>query len=494
MPDEELRRQHRFARARRALAVLAIVAAALVGAVGALATVTAEKELSVGTIRLSVDPLHDGALDIYVPVVDWGARFPAIRLPARLKVDVRAVNRSAVSRIAAGQRVDVEALRGEARDAIASYLRQLVALILLAALAAGVVTAFAVRGGASPRLRVRLGVAAATAVVAAVAVALLLPPRGAIDEPQYYAFGPDIPRALQVLETARRSSQALDQELNAQLVGLARLVAAPAGRPPLDGEPQITLASDLHNNAIMIDVLERTAGGGPIFFAGDLTDRGTSLETRLVRRIVQAGMPFVFVSGNHDSDALERELARDGAIVLSDQGRLLPDGRRAEMVVEVAGLRVAGYSDPFVRLRGEGFRDRYESEPGPERQAAFAAWLRGLAGEVDVVMLHDERLAATVLPELAEDPELGPLVLLVGHTHRPGLRRVGPVTVINGGSIGAGGTGNLAEGTPIGLARLAFSTGPFAPLAADLVEIEPATGSSTARRERLDNDPLGLGD
>jgi hypothetical protein len=60
--------------------------------------------------------------------------------------------------------------------------------------------------------------------------------------------------------------------------------------------------------------------------------------------------------------------------------------------------------------------------------------------------------------------------------------------VINGGSIGAGGTGNLAEdSTKVGLARLSYATkGGFEPLAADLVGIDPGSGAATARRERLD--------
>jgi hypothetical protein len=59
--------------------------------------------------------------------------------------------------------------------------------------------------------------------------------------------------------------------------------------------------------------------------------------------------------------------------------------------------------------------------------------------------------------------------------------------VINGGSVGAGGTGNLTEPTDLGVARFIYTAEPsFQPLAADLVEIDPGTGSATARRERLD--------
>jgi hypothetical protein len=79
------------------------------------------------------------------------------------------------------------------------------------------------------------------------------------------------------------------------------------------------------------------------------------------------------------------------------------------------------------------------------------------------------------------------VVFVVGHTHRAEIERFPGVTVINGGSVGAGGTGNLTERTPIGIARLTYTTRPgFQPLAADLVSIDPGTGSATARRERLD--------
>ena len=62
-------------RTRRALAIAVVVLASLAGAYGALATVTQTRELSTGEIRLSVSPGHRGALDVYVPLVDWGARF-----------------------------------------------------------------------------------------------------------------------------------------------------------------------------------------------------------------------------------------------------------------------------------------------------------------------------------------------------------------------------------------------------------------------------------
>lgn len=492
---QDARPRPRFLNVRRGFALAAVIVAALGGAFGAMAVFAQDKTVSTGTIRVSVEPLHDGALDVYVPVVDWGARFPAVDMPARLHVDVRAIDRDAVRKLASGASLPVAQVREQASDAIASFLRVLLGVMFVTALLAGIVMAFAVRHHSSPRLRWTVAAAALTALAATVATAMTLPPRGEIDKPQYYAFGPDIPRALDALETVRRSEKRLDQELNAQLVGLARLVIRPGDRRPVSGSPKLTLASDLHNNSLVLSVLERSAGGGPVFFTGDLTDRGTPIETQLVRRVVKSGKPFVFVSGNHDSDSLERRLARDGAIVMTQTGRLKPDGRTdGELIARIAGLRVAGYSDPFVRLRSEKFRDRYEDDPGPERRAEFARWLeRVVLLGVDVVMVHEPKLIEDALAELKDRPPPSPLVFLVGHTHKPALQQLGAVTVLNGGSVGGGGTGNLTDRpTPIGLAVLAYQAKPaFEPLVADLVEINSETGSATARRTRLDATPAG---
>ncbi|MGZ6644892.1 MAG: metallophosphoesterase family protein, partial [Solirubrobacteraceae bacterium] len=108
----------------------------------------------------------------------------------------------------------------------------------------------------------------------------------------------------------------------------------------------------------------------------------------------------------------------------------------------------------------------------------------------DVVMVHEPALAAKAIDALRRDPPTHPIVLLVGHTHRADIRIDRDFTLLNGGTVGAGGTGNLNEGAKIGVARMTYSTGgSFAPLAADLVEIDPGNGSATAKRFRLDEPP-----
>jgi predicted phosphodiesterase len=472
---------------RRLLALALVFAATLLGGYLALVSYHDEDRLTVGEIRMSIDPGHKGALDVYVPLVDWGARFEAIRAPIRIRVDLQTIDRTVAQQLAEGKQLDVQQVRTEARDALASYLKKLIALVVAAALILGLLVAFAIRSRV-PRLRWTSLLAILTSLGIGAALITLIPPRGEISDPQYYAHGPDIPRALEAVEAARRTSGVLDQELDAQLVGLARLVVEPGRRRSLANQPVITVASDLHNNAVGLGVLERLSNGGPVFFVGDLTDRGSQLETRLVKRVARSGKPFVFVSGNHDSDYLARALAGEGAVVLTREGRMREDGTTDRRLVHtIEGLRVAGYDDPYERRSAESFKDRYNAAPDPVEQDKFTGWLMPLIGKVDVVMVHEPALIAPALLVLKDKPPEQPLVFLVGHTHSASLDKQPGVTVVNGGSIGAGGTGNLTEKTSLGVARFVYTLAPaFQPLAADLVSIDPGTGSSSARRERLD--------
>lgn len=472
-------------RLRRAAAFLLVLLTTAGAAVGAMAVFSLDRDLSVGTVRLSTDPGHSGALDIYVPLVDWGVRFDAVRLPARLSLDLRSLDRTAVAEVARGRDPDVEALRGEAEDAIGAYIRLLLAFAAACSLALGALMALALRGRAAP-LRITLPAVVGGVLSACLAIMFLLPPRGAIEDPEYYANGPDIPVALRAIDQATGTAATISQELNDQLVGLARLIAAPAERGPSAKLPRLTLASDLHNNLLALPTLERAVREGPLFFAGDLTSSGSPFEAALTRRVASIGDPFVFVTGNHDSDVLAGRLAAAGAIVLTDKGRLLKDGRLGEVVVNVDGLRVAGYSDPFERGRRDGYRDR-GSEATDEQKKAFAAWLRPLLGRVDVVMTHAPGLTELAVEELKADPPARPLAILTGHTHVPFLRTSANLVELNGGTVGGGGTGNLEKNQPFGLAILVRERSrAFAPLLADLVEIDAGSGAARAERARLD--------
>jgi hypothetical protein len=145
---------------------------------------------------------------------------------------------------------------------------------------------------------------------------------------------------------------------------------------------------------------------------------------------------------------------------------------------------VAGYSSPNQRLAEDGFRDKGAGVDLRE-QAAFEHWLLGLAGKVDVVLVHEPQLAAPAIAAWRARYPGQRLLVAVGHTHEQDVEAGGSVVEVNGGTLGAGGTGNLGEGQDVGLAAVTLRRRPFEPLAVDLVQIDPDDGSATASRVRV---------
>ena len=199
---------------------------------------------------------------------------------------------------------------------------------------------------------------------------------------------------------------------------------------------------------------------------------------------MRAGGPFVFVSGNHDSDTLSRSLARRGAIVLTERGRLLPGRRLRRTVVRAAASGVAGYSDPFERRRADGYRAVARAErDGAPSSGAFWHWLQtagGPRGRGDGALPGARALA---LEELRASPPAAPLVLLTGHTHEQALteseRRRRPERRHRRRRRSR----QLPREPAYGLAILTYEPRPsFEPLAADLVRIDAPDGSANAER------------
>src|SRR3954462_13063486 len=137
---------------RRALSLTLVLIATCAGGYLALVGYHQSHTLSVGEIRMSMPPGHKGAVAVYVPLVDWGARFEAIKAPIRLRVDLQTVDRRTATSLAEGQTLDVEHVPWEATAALKSYLLGLFALTVVSALALGLLVAFGIRSRV-PRLR-----------------------------------------------------------------------------------------------------------------------------------------------------------------------------------------------------------------------------------------------------------------------------------------------------------------------------------------------------
>ena len=162
---------------------------------------------------------------------------------------------------------------------------------------------------------------------------------------------------------------------------------APEAAP--DGEAlTVLLVSDIHSSnqyALMRTIIEEQ-GVDVVIDSGDLINLGHVEEARLSNlygSIGSLGVPYVFVAGNHDSNA------PDDTALLDDLARtpgvqLLQPGPGEYREVTVGGLRIAGFNDP----RYYGDADDGTTEAQTE---ARDSWLEALGegAPPDLTVSHE---------------------------------------------------------------------------------------------------------
>jgi hypothetical protein len=179
---------------------------------------------------------------------------------------------------------------------------------------------------------------------------------------------------------------------------------------------------------------------------------GTSVESYCVNafaRAVPDGVPVVVSTGNHDSVTTAEQERQAGWTVL--------DGD----VVEVAGVRILGDTDPTLTAVGAGTRpERRESVPEMAERLSETACAAAENDEpVDILLIHNPRAGTPTL-----DAGCAPLQLS-GHWHRT----VGPevtgegvryVSTSSGGGAGGGATvGPLTGEAELTVLRIDRATG-----------------------------------
>ncbi|MEA2661456.1 MAG: hypothetical protein QOH08_1028, partial [Chloroflexota bacterium] len=196
---------------------------------------------------------------------------------------------------------------------------------------------------------------------------------------------------------------------------------------------------------------------------------------------------IVAVSGNHDTMPLMKRLAGRGVTVLRNDGVLDRDGRLVRgPVISVAGMTVAGFSDPLeapsatfgmhpLELQGKGFKTAGER---------LVEWFDALRPRPQIVLIHQHGLGHAVLEHVAAQPDRRPVVILTGHDHLQHMERIGQSLLVDGGTLGAGGLFAVGE-APAGFIDLRLD-GSFVPISADMVQIEPVSGDGSARRVVFD--------
>ena len=286
--------------------------------------------------------------------------------------------------------------------------------------------------------------AAAAALVAGVFVATsaasarLTWNEDAVAEPRYTGLLTAAPQAIGSVEDVRERFDAYRSQVSAMVGNVARLYNAAStlqSYEPTTDAIRVLHVSDIHLNPQAFDVvaqLVRQFKIDVVVDTGDINDWGTEAEGQIIQRIGSLPVPYVYVRGNHDSDATQAAVAaQPNAVVLDGDAR------------EVAGLRFWGIGDPRFTPDKTEVIDTDEQREIAEDFAPDVGRQVRRARPVDIAVVHDPRFAS----------RLGGVVdlVLAGHTHKPSTRHLGDdkdTLLLTEGSTGGAGLRTLEDGAP----------------------------------------------
>jgi len=245
----------------------------------------------------------------------------------------------------------------------------------------------------------------------------------AFSEPRYsgsLAYAPE------VLDFSQQTLANLDEYENRVpeiAESLYRTVSAlhqlPQG-PPEENAIRVLHVSDMHSSAAAAGLVRTTAELYDVDFivdTGDLTDLGTSLETRYPSTYLPMKVPYLWIAGNHDTPTIIRTMeTTPGVTVMSDE------------FVDEDGILIGGFSDPAAQ----------SASPAPSSDGRLAQEAARIAGIVNaqspkpfMVAVHDPKQAARldgIVP-----------VVLDGHTHQESVTVENGTVFLDAGTTGGGG-------------------------------------------------------
>src|SRR6266508_2002370 len=402
---------------------------------------------TLGTVVTRMGLAASGRFDVYVPIVDWGVRARPYGAPLAVDLQFRSLDRdaalAAVRSGPAAQR-NVRLLENELRGSVNAGFR-------------------------------RAGLATSVTAVVLAGLALVTADWNALRQPTFYAHGSELPQLLSFSDQILPAGETYTDSYDRAVEGLENLISATERPRSAPAVKTVVLASDLHSNGYVLPVLAQYSEGRPVFFVGDFAELGTKLEEGVVPEVARLGEPVVAVSGNHDSGALMRALAREGVIVLG----------RSSGVVDIDGMAVAGFEDPLQREGGvAGHLLKLRTGAKVTAQEELIAWFDGLARRPQIVLVHQHGLAHALLDHVAAQKGVPPVLILTGHDHRQHIDQRGDDILADGGTVGAGGPFAIGE-SPAGFALLHL-TGTNRLQSVDLVQVEPLSGEGSARRVVFD--------
>lgn len=266
----------------------------------------------------------------------------------------------------------------------------------------------------------------------------------AVEQPRYTGLLASAPSLVGSAESIASDFGRYRIQLAKLVTNVSKLYDATSALPTYEPDPntiRVLHVSDIHLNPAAWNVIasvKEQFGASMIIDTGDITDHGSTAEGQFVDEIEKLDVPYVYVKGNHDSEATVQAVERqDNAIVLSGRSRT------------VDGIRLWGIGDP----RFTPDKSVHADEDAVPLEA-YGQQLRPrieAAGTIDIALTHDPTVTK-------EWQGIVPLTL-AGHTHRRETRLTpGGTREMTVGSTGGAGLRALdhEEPTPIELNVLYF--------------------------------------
>jgi predicted phosphodiesterase len=312
-------------------------------------------------------------------------------------------------------------IASDARDAI----RQLVIRSSASAVLGAIVLSVLVYRRRARKVLL-VGVTAAAAVVATLGTAAASWNPRSIAEPRYTGLLVSAPSVVGNAQDIVASFTDYSQGL-AKLVGnVSKLYDVTSTLPAYEPDSstiRVLHVADIHLNPAAWEVISSISSQfnvALIIDSGDISDHGSKAERRFVEAISDLNVPYVFVRGNHDSQAIAEAVKAQPNATLLERGE----------THEVAGLRIAGEADPrFTPDRSTAVMSNEQLEfVGRALARRIAA-----AGQApDVAVIHD--------PTMGYPLDGAVPLVLAGHAHARSTRLLedGTRMFIQGSTGGAG--------------------------------------------------------
>lgn len=257
-------------------------------------------------------------------------------------------------------------------------------------------------------------------------------------EPKYSGLLSSAPSVVGNARSIVSDFDVYQRELARLVTNVTQLYEATSTLPAYQPDPttmRVLHVSDIHLNPAAWHIIESLVDQykiDVIIDTGDTMDHGTAAENGFLDPVSDLGAPYVWVRGNHDSQATQKYLAsRSGAHVL-DQGK----------PITINGLRIAGIGDPqFTPDRSAAVSgDSAEHRVGRRLADAIRAQ-QSTDHPVDIALAHN--------PIAAKETDGTVPLTLTGHVHHRDTQMLpGGTRLMTEGSTGGSGLRAVDDAEP----------------------------------------------